>query len=281
MEPDHRENKGSQRPLNHQFHLPNLGRFFHQGVDSGWKSQGFNPPRAVWMYEIPYEFIGRKLRNPHLVGAGKNEPSTVFCLIFFAKVFLVQNIWGSEIVSWASNFFWHFFSKEPQCFEGSVNQSSSRYSQNEGSAWALVPPKPNEDKPRSQCFPAVLPTNLPRFMNQLLPYPSYISYNFSKVHPQRSCPIHQLTQVHQKIHPKQSELVISPNNGLQRCLSRVIVLDSLVKPEWKKGTSDIWEPFCQRMVSEMLHDDMAEIILMWDIFGMYNQSKVKSPEIPP
>lgn len=191
------------------------------------------------------------------------------------KVVLSPNIWGSEIVSWASNVSWNFFSKEPQCFEGSVTQSASRYSQNEGSAWALVPPKPNEDKPRSQCFPAVLPTNLPRFMNQLLPYPSYISYNFSKVHPQRSCPIHQLTQVHQKIHP------IPPNNGLQRCLSRVIVLDSLVKPEWKKGTSDIWEPFCQRMVSEMLHDDMAEIILMWDIFGMYNQSKVKSPDIPP
>lgn len=246
MEPGHGEKRvpknkktssfSASRPLNHQFHLPNLGRFLHQGVD-GLKIPKNQPTRGGWMYEIPYEVIGRKLQPPPGRCRKKLTINSIL-LEICAKLFLVQNIWGSEIVSWASNFYWHFFSKEPQCFEGSVTQSSSRYSQNEGSAWALVPPKPNEDKPRSRGFPAVLPTNLPRFMNQLLPYLSYISYNFSKVHPQRSWPIHQLTQVHQKIHPKQSKLVIPPNNGLQRGPSHVIVLDSLVKPEGKKG--DIW-----------------------------------------
>ena len=43
--------------------------------------------QAVWMYEIPYEFIGRKLRN-HLVGAGKNELINSILVDFFCKGFL-------------------------------------------------------------------------------------------------------------------------------------------------------------------------------------------------
>ena len=110
-------------------------------------------------------------------------------------------------------------SKEPQCWSFWVSDSSLRYSQNEGSAWALVPPKPNEDKPR-KLF-------------------------------QLSCPIHQLAGVHRG--------VPSPSPPKKRPATRPFSCDliGLTGETWGKGHLTFGNLF-ERMVSEMLHDDLVD-----------------------